>query len=90
MADTYRIGKDGVKVTFPSSGYTYREGKDGRVIAFPSIILLSRINALQPSTFVFKKYKNLDIVDKPSPDIDLISSDNCPIVIMLSWYLVSV
>jgi hypothetical protein len=36
MLDTYRIGKDGVKVTFPSKGYTYREGKDGRLIAFPS------------------------------------------------------
>ena len=36
MADPYRIGKDGVKVTFLSSGYTFKDVYGGRVVAFPS------------------------------------------------------
>lgn len=33
MSDTFRIGKDGLKVTFPSSRYTYKENNSGRIVA---------------------------------------------------------
>jgi len=39
MLDTYTIGKDGVKVTFPFKGYTYREVKDGRLIASHQVVI---------------------------------------------------
>lgn len=36
MGNIYKVGKDGVKITFPTRGYTYKQGKDGRVVPFPS------------------------------------------------------
>jgi len=70
MADTYKIGKDGVKVTFSSSGYTHREGTDGRVVAFPSAGYTLSKN--QSGRIVAKKVKEMDyneLISKGKPVI---------------------
>ena len=72
MSKISRTGKDGVEVTFPSTGYIYREGKDGRIIAFPSTGCIyregkdGRVVAFQSTGYIYREGKDGRVIAFPS------------------------